>query len=110
METIRSSREIEELFRRGRRLSNPFLMMLLVPTPQDRANAGRVAFIAGKKIGGAVVRNRARRLLREAARGAGAPWPGYDVALIARAPLTAASLRDVETALVSLLQRARLRA
>ena len=46
--------------------------------------AGRVAFVAGKKLGNAPQRNRAKRRLRAAAAGQGAPWPGYDVVLVAR--------------------------
>ena len=45
---------------------------------------GRVAFVAGKKLGTAPERNRAKRRLREAARSAGAPWRGYDVVFVAR--------------------------
>lgn len=46
--------------------------------------AGRVAYIAGKKLGSAPQRSRAKRRLREAARIAGAPWYGHDVLLVAK--------------------------
>ena len=42
-------------------------------------------FVAGKKIGGAVIRNRAKRVLRATCRRIGGPWPGFDVVFIARA-------------------------
>ena len=45
---------------------------------------GRVAFVAGKKLGGAVWRNSAKRRLREACRAAGGPWPTYDMVFIAK--------------------------
>ena len=47
----------------------------------------RVGFTASKKVGGAVVRNRARRRLRALAREVLLPEaaPGYDYVLIARA-------------------------
>ena len=68
----------------------------------------RVGFTATKQIGGAVVRNRAKRRLREAARllipqlG----LPGCDYVLIARSGTTARPwprlLDDVKSALISL--------
>jgi ribonuclease P protein component len=68
----------------------------------------RVGFTATKRIGGAVVRNRAKRRLREAARQAlaDAGAPGCDYVFIARdntadAPW-AALLDDVRSALVRL--------
>jgi len=57
-------------------------------------------------VGGAVQRNRARRLLREAARHLYPHLePGWDLVLVARATLNAASEPQVEAALRALLQR-----
>ncbi len=93
VETVKSSREIERMFAEGTRAAHPLLIALVAKTPTGRGPGGRVPFIAGKKLGGAVVRNRAKRLLREAVRRAGGPWGGYDVALIARPDLLAATRR-----------------
>ncbi|MGH2710950.1 MAG: ribonuclease P protein component [Actinomycetota bacterium] len=53
-----------------------------------RPGLSRAAWVTGKRVGGAVARNRARRLLREAWR---ALWPGvaegFDLVLVARGPL-----------------------
>ncbi len=48
----------------------------------------RLGITTSKKIGGAVERNRARRILREAANACIAKDLGYDVVLVARADTT----------------------
>jgi ribonuclease P protein component len=72
-------------------------------------DAVRCGFIAGKKVGGAVERNRARRLLREALR-ARLPRikPGMDLVLIARAPIIEVKLGVVAKELDDLLLRGKL--
>jgi ribonuclease P protein component len=105
MTTIKSSREIDRIFREAKRASHPLIIMLTVPTPEGRGRTGRVAFLAGKKLGTAVWRNRSRRVLREGARRAGAPWDGQDVVLIARTGLDRASAQSVDAAITSLLKR-----
>ncbi len=68
----------------------------------------RAGFTATKKVGGAVVRNRAKRRLREAARRLLPTLgrPGMDYVFIARAQTAAAPwgslLDDVEKALIRL--------
>ena len=81
--TVKSKRDIDRLFKEGWKKTNPYAVILVVPSPAG-IEAGRVAFVAGKKVGGAPSRNRAKRVLREAARAIGAPWAGYDVAFVAR--------------------------
>ncbi|RAI59845.1 ribonuclease P protein component [Roseicella frigidaeris] len=73
---------------RGRKAARPGLVLQALPQP---AGGLRLGFTATKKIGNAVIRNRAKRRLREAARlllGAAPPasWEagGWDLVLIAR--------------------------
>jgi ribonuclease P protein component len=66
----------------------------------------RFGFVAGKRTGKAVVRNRVKRIMREAMRAQlGNVPPGLDVVLIARAPIAAASAQDVAEAVASLVPR-----
>lgn len=105
-ETIKSSREIDNLFERGVRASNAYVMILAVPTPTGRDQSGRVVYIAGKKLGGAVMRNRAKRVLRESARRTGGSWGGFDVALIARPKTATVKGPALDAAVVSALRNA----
>lgn len=78
---------------RGRKAARPGLVLQALPQPGGPL---RLGFTATKKIGGAVVRNRAKRRLREAARLTLGPAParlpevpvleieGWDLVLIAR--------------------------
>lgn len=66
--------------------------------------AGRLAVIASRRVGNAPVRNRAKRLMREAA--VRVPWHhGIDVVLVARPPITEATMWDVQDELVELAGR-----
>ena len=83
-------------------------MLMQMRAREDGDPRIRVGFTATRKIGGAVVRNRAKRRLREAAR-ALVPLhgkPGHDYVFVARmgAPSRpwARLLDDVKSALISL--------
>jgi ribonuclease P protein component len=69
----------------------------------------RVAFVCGRRVGGAVVRNRARRLMKEAWRGlAPGVQGGFDIVLMARPEIAGARLADVMVDVRAALQAARL--
>lgn len=93
------------MFRGATRHSHPLLTLLVAKTPEWGDTSGRLAVVAGKRLGGAVLRNRAKRVLREAARRAGGPWPGLDVILVARTGTATASIADLDGALASVLRR-----
>lgn len=69
----------------------------------------RFGVSAGRSLGSAVRRNRAKRLLREALR-ARLPniHPGWDVVVIARNPMAEATYQQVQDALADVLRRAHL--
>jgi len=106
MRTIRSSREIDQVFRTAQRVAGPLAIALVAPSQTGRDHSGRVAFVAGKRLGNAVKRNRAKRLLREAARACDGPWEGFDVVLMAKRATLESSGGDVARAVRALLARA----
>ena len=72
---------------------------LLVQVLQHGEGQVRLGFTATKKLGNAVVRNRAKRRMRAAARAefAANPAPGHDIVLVAREAIrdnSFAALRD----------------
>lgn len=55
----------------------------MLPTKQHGPR-GRVAFVAGKKLGNAVWRNSAKRRMRVLCVELGGPWDGLDVIFLAK--------------------------
>jgi ribonuclease P protein component len=68
-----------------------------------------VGVAAGRTVGNAVKRNRAKRLLRAAMQSlVSLVQPGWDVVLIARPPMVSSNSAEVRDVLVTLLRRAEL--
>lgn len=73
---------------------------------QNEFDALRIGVVAGKTVGKAVERNRAKRLLRHAAQPYLSVIPaGWDILLIARKALPNATLQETQAALTALLHR-----
>ena len=104
LETIKPSTEISHLFTQGRRFGSPFVT-LIIDTSQH-GQSGRVAFIAGKKMGNAVWRNGAKRRMRAICQELGGPWGGYDVIFLAKPQINEVSYSKVLNACSKGLSRA----
>lgn len=74
-------------------------MVIIKRNEKQHDLRGRVAFIAGKKLGNAVWRNRAKRRMRALCRDLNGPFSGYDVIFLARSNVSEA---DYETMLSNL--------
>ncbi|MEK7814172.1 MAG: ribonuclease P protein component, partial [Candidatus Desantisbacteria bacterium] len=67
----------------------------------------RVGIVAGKKVGGAVKRNRAKRLLREAYRlNKNKLVQGLDIVLVAKKMITNLTFHEVEKNLLYIFKKA----
>lgn len=104
METIKSKRDFERVFSGGRRYGSRLVSITVLKG--DEGDTGKVAFVAAKRLGNAVYRNRCKRVLREAARAVGLPSEGSSVILFATRRTHGSSPAEVGAALEGLLRKA----
>lgn len=105
---LRRKRDFEEARSRGKSWSTRLAVIVVHPNGLDH---NRYGFATGKKIGGAVQRNRAKRLFREAVRHQDPRLlPGHDIIFIARNAFgDETTLDDVAAAVLYLTQKAGIR-
>lgn len=75
------SADVRAVLRRGRRRAGDLVVVHVLGRDDD--GPGRLTVVASRRVGGAVQRNRAKRVLRAAAAEVGVA-DGVDVALVAR--------------------------
>jgi ribonuclease P protein component len=83
------SSDFQRIYRQGSSTASRFLVLYSFKRPAETGAEGpRLGLSVSKKLGGAVVRNRVKRLLREAFQGcAGHLAEEYDLVVIARPQL-----------------------
>ena len=100
------STDIKRVRRFGKSFAHPLIVLIAI---RNEEQALRFGVIAGRSVGGAVQRNRSKRLLRAALHPyVGSLLAGWDVILLARQPLGEATLAQTQAALTGLLRRAHL--
>lgn len=101
---IRRNKEYRRIYRIGHRFRNRAGLLYVC---RKKHAPIRIGFVATKRIGDAVSRNRAKRLMKEVYRLHRHELSlGYEVVLLAGEFLTKATYREAEKALISLWRQA----
>lgn len=106
------SAEFERVYRQGRSTANRYLVLYAFPNPD--ASGSRVGLSVSRRVGGAVQRNRVKRVLREAVTALAEQLADRcDFVVVARPEISelveADGLDGVRAALAELLARTRSR-
>lgn len=97
------STDIQRVRRLGKSYAHPLVVLYTSPNELEQSRFG---VVAGRAVGGAVQRNRCKRLIRESL------WAmlpnlnvGFDVLVLARSSANGATLAQISEALLSLARR-----
>ena len=100
-ERIRRRADFQQAYEHGARVHGRYSTLFILPNKLD---VGRLGIAATKKLGGAVQRNRAKRLIREVFRH-NKIASGFDVVVVPKRDLLQASLTVLEADYRRLLER-----
>lgn len=93
-ERIRRKSDFAQLYKKGIRLRSPYFSLIFLPGASERS---RLGVVAGRKVGGAVVRNRIKRWMRDDfRRNKTLLARPFDVVVVARAGIASLSRREFD--------------
>ena len=92
--TLRKQRDFSRVYKKGSSRGSRYVVILY---KENGLGYTRTAFVASKKVGNAVTRNRARRLMKEAYRSLETGIAkGYDIIFVARNTIDGCTETEVE--------------
>jgi ribonuclease P protein component len=100
-ERVRRRPEFERAYNTGVRIHGRFMTVFAVPNGSERP---RIGVAATRKLGSAVIRNRAKRLARELFRRHKVA-SGLDIIIVPRREMLDASFANVESDFLAVLER-----
>ena len=102
-DVLRYKRDFDRLYKKGKSSGDKYVVVFYITNGQPFL---RKAFLASKKVGGAVERNRARRLMKESFRRLEREvLPGRDVLFIARNAILGHGQTEVEASMRRALEK-----
>lgn len=103
-EVLRKKSDFSSIYKKGKSVGGRFVVIFC---RKNNLPYNRIAFLASKKVGNSVVRNRARRLMKESYRQIGDRFAiGYDIIFIARKTIVNLKCADVKKSIEAAARRA----
>ena len=100
---LRRKKEFDNVYKKGKSLADKYVVVFYRKNNKDYS---RISFLASKKVGNSVKRNRARRLMKEAYRLSDMKIAdGYDFIFIARNRIVDSKCWNVQKSIESALRR-----
>ena len=100
---LRKKSDFDSIYNRGKSVGDRYLVLFY---RKNNLPYNRTGFLASKKVGNSVQRNRARRLMKESYRHIEKGLPtGYDFIIIARNTISGKKCMEVERSLMSAFKR-----
>ena len=103
---LRRDEDFKRIYKRGRSTGGKYVVVFCRKNGFDY---NRLAYLASKKVGNSVRRNRARRLMRESMRQIGPVGQGYDIVLIARNTINDRKCADVKKSIEAAFRKLKIK-
>jgi ribonuclease P protein component len=101
---LRKNKHFQTVYRVGKSFANKQLVLYVL---RNKSGTRKIGFAAGKRLGNAVVRNRVKRLLREAYRlNQYRLVNGVDLIIVGRQPIIKQKLEAVSAAFIQICIKA----
>lgn len=104
IERLKKNTDFKNVYKKGRSIADKYMVICFF---RNNMNITRVGYTASKKVGKSVIRNRARRLMKESFRNNSENVKvGYDIVFIARARIKDSEYNEVEKSLKRVIKKA----
>ena len=102
-DVLRKKEDFSSIYKKGSSIGDRYIVLFY---RENGLSHNRTGFLASKKVGNSVKRNRAKRLMRESYRNISPELPsGYDFVIIARNTISGRKCAEVEKSLYSAFKR-----
>ncbi len=103
---LRKNEDFAAVYQKGKSVGDRYVVVFFL---RNGRRYNRIAFLASKKVGNAVVRNRARRLMKEVIR-VDNPIKnqGFDIVFIARKTIVSSNYEGVKKSIHSAIKKSKI--